>query len=88
MARKIFYVYYSYGTGALTSGVRIEGHGSLGTKTKICATSVDMSSFDPMVRIVESGFGRGVFLGISTKGAMVKPLFKKDVFWNLTLGPA
>ena len=88
MARKIFYVYYSYGTGSLTSGVRIEGHGSLGTKTKIGATSVDVSSFDPTVRIVESGFGRGVFLGISAKGAMVKPLFKKDVFWNLTFGPA
>ena len=88
MAWKIFYVYYSYETGALTSGVRIKGDGSLVTKTKGCATSVDVSSFDPTVRIMESGFGRGVFLGISAKGAMVKPLFKKDVFWNLTFGPA
>ena len=76
MARKIFYVYYSYETGALTSEVQIKGHGSLGTKTKGCATSVDVSSFDPTVRIVESGSRRGVFFGISAKGAMVEALLK------------
>ena len=68
--------------------MRIEGHGSLGTKMKGRATSVDVSSFDPTVRIMESGSGRGVFFGISAKGAMVKPLFKKNAFWNLTFGPA
>ena len=51
------------------------------------ATSVDVSSFDPTVGIVESGSGREVFFGISAKGAMVKPLFKKNAFWNLTFGP-
>ena len=50
--------------------------------------SVDVSSFDPTVRIVESGSGRGVFFGISAKGAMVEALLKKNVFWNLTFGPA
>ena len=68
--------------------MRIEGHGSLGTKTKIGATSVDVSSFDPTVRIVESGSRRGIFFGISAKGAMVRALFKKKAFWNSTFGPA
>ena len=80
MARKIFYVYYSYETGALTSGVRIEGHGSLGTKTKICATSVDMSSFDPMVRIVESGFGRGGIFGHFREGRNGQTTIQKRRF--------
>ena len=56
--------------------MRIEGHGSLGTKMKGRATSVDVSSFDPTVRIVESGSRRGVFFGISAKGAMVEALLK------------
>ena len=68
--------------------MRIEEHGSLGTKTKGRTTSVDVSSFDPTVRIVESGSGKEVFFGVSAKGAMVKPLFEKNVFWNLTFDPA
>ena len=43
------------------------------------ATSVDVSSFDPTVGILESGSRRGVFFGISAKGAMVKPLFGNGV---------
>ena len=68
--------------------MRIEGHGSLETKMKGRATSVDVSSFDPTVRIVESGSRRGIFFGISAKGAMVRALFKKKAFWNSTFGPA